>query len=205
VIVNYDYVGPHRYQYPEQQWSRVCEVNERLPEKAKQGLVYPRVFDMLANDPFSAMHSELTLATMRRYFTVDDYRPVGGAIAHPILSYNEKLFGFFTNLDEIIYSVLEADWDYLSERPESTLFAYWTARPNHAVLRNERLLARLSTEEEQREAAARQHGGRYYPPTSVEASVYPDDVGAVSAPQRRKLRRLRTAAQKLLRSIWRRR
>jgi hypothetical protein len=176
LMLNFDYVGPHRYQYSTELWERVTVINEQLPESARHRLIYPRLSEMLERDPTDAVHSELTLETMKRYFTLHDLRPAGGAIAHPILSQNPKVFGFVRDFDKVAADVMAADWDYLREHPESTFLAYWTAQPNHAALDNREQLVEFTREEDRREETAEKNGGCYYPQTQLHRVLYPHDA-----------------------------
>jgi hypothetical protein len=175
ILLNFDYVGPHRYQYSVELWEDVRKINQRLPDHVRQTLEYPRISDMLARKTTDAVHSELTSEVMRRYFTIANFRPLGGAIAHPLISQNPKLFGFVAGFDEIISDVLSWDWDYLCEHPESTLVAYWTATPKHAALTDCDRLAAFTREEQEREEKARKSGGYYYPETPLHRTLYPHD------------------------------
>ncbi len=164
-----DYVGPHRNQYPHSSWAACAEVNRSLPSHARQVLRYPHMPTMLHLDPSEAVHSELLLETSARYFTTDCYRPIGGAIAYPILSHNQALRRLApADAEPVISEVLLADLAYLHEKPESTLFAFWFGRPKHAVLHDDEQLQRWRNEENAREERARQQGGRYYPPAPLE-------------------------------------
>jgi SAM-dependent methyltransferase len=177
IMVSYDYIGPHRYQFSRDQWIRVRELNQELPRELRHDLVYPHLPTLLATDPTKGLHSELLLSTLRRYFTIDDFRPVGGAVAFPLLNDNEGLFGFAADLGRAVEEiVMPADWDYLCRQPNSSLFAFWTAQPNHAALRDRQALAAFTREEESRETAARHNGGFYYPPTQPHRVAYRADV-----------------------------
>ena len=90
LLVNHDYVETCN-QYGYDAWSQVHRVNQQLPERLRQKLVYPHLPTMLVTDPTEAVHSELTLAVTRRYFDLDEYRSVGGAIAYPLLTHNQAM------------------------------------------------------------------------------------------------------------------
>jgi SAM-dependent methyltransferase len=174
-FLNYDYVGPHRNQYPYEQWSAAWELNRRLPEDARQKLSYPHLPTMLVTDPSEAIHSELFLETFARYFTVVDYRPIGGALAYPLLTFNDALSALEPERREaVVATVLDADRRFLFEHPGLTLFAYWCGTVRRGVLRDGPLLDRWRREEDAREEAAVRSGGTYYPLTLMQALVYPE-------------------------------
>jgi len=163
-FVSFDYVGPHRNQYRLDAWEEVWQLNEQIPESFRQDLEYPPVPVMLVVDPTEAVHSELILETFRRYFTEDQVTALGGAIAYPLLTHNARIF---TTEDEVgrseaIERILQVDDAFLSEHPESTLFAYFAGQPKKDVLTQVDLLARWETEEAEREQRAQDNGGEYY-------------------------------------------
>ncbi|MBV8749203.1 MAG: class I SAM-dependent methyltransferase [Candidatus Eremiobacteraeota bacterium] len=174
-FVNYDYIGPHRNQYPYEQWEAVWRLNNSLPREARQTLRYPHFPTMLHDDPTEAIHSELTLETYGRYFTTDEYRAIGGALAYPILNFHRALERLEpTRRDEIVETVMTADRRYLADNPGTELFAFWYGTPKHAVLRDRALLRRWEEDERVREERAQSTRGHYYEPTLLQAMLYPD-------------------------------
>ena len=173
VFVSWDYIGAHRNQYPTAQWKAVWETNQRLPEDMRQELSYAHAPTMIHGDPTEAVHSELIVSTMRRYFDTVYYRGVGGALAYPLLTFNEPLLSRDPEeVVDLVGTILDADAEYTDRDPESnTLFAYLIAQPNKAALTNTAQLTEWAREEDEREAAAARNGGAYYPPTFL-ADIY---------------------------------
>ena len=169
-FLSFDYVGPHRNQYTTEAWERAWAVNNALPEHVRQSMAYPNVGIMLQVDPTEAIHSELIVDTLHRYFHVDRFVPLGGAIAYPLLTHNDRLFECEDKAEQaaVVDTVLQADADFLSEYPDSTLFAYIVATPNKDVLGQSALLAEWEREEIDREDRARAEGGAYYPHTALQ-------------------------------------
>jgi SAM-dependent methyltransferase len=168
-LVSFDYVGPHRNQYPWEAWSEADRVNELLPLAVRQHLQYPHLPTMLATDPTEAIHSELILETMRRYFHVHELRPLGGAIAYPLLTHNAAFAAASASVQEAaMATILEADDAYLAAEPESSLFAYAAAQPDKSSLLDTSSLARWADEEDEREREAEAAGGHYYPLTLLQ-------------------------------------
>ncbi len=164
VFVNYDYVGPHRNQYPFAQWEAAYEANLRLPAGFRQDMQYPHLPTMLVTDPSEAIHSELILPVMRRYFTIEGYRPTGGALAYLLLTHNAKAQGMPpAEADPLIRQIIAEDTTYLEAHPESTLFAYWVARPKIIKQDSDPALQAYTAEEIERETAAIRNWGLYYP------------------------------------------
>jgi SAM-dependent methyltransferase len=162
-FISFDYVGPHRNQYTTEAWDNAFMLNERLPENVRQKLVYPDLPTMLLDDPTEAVHSELILETLGRYFRVDELTPVGGPIAYPLLTFNERLFSLPNAEERELWAqfVLDRDWEYTSSHPGSTLFAYFTGQPEKSVLAEQAKLDDWQSAEDEREAAALSNGGKY--------------------------------------------
>jgi hypothetical protein len=139
----------------------------------RQDLQYPHLPTMLAVDPTEAIHSELIMETFRRYFTVEDHAPLGGAIAYPLLTHNQRFLDAMQKADQSkwVEWILEADDRFLADHPEASLFAYFAGRPNKAVLQQTEQLSRWEGEEAEREHRARASGGEYYPRGALVTAV----------------------------------
>ena len=59
--------------------------------------------------------------------------------------------------------IMEADDDFLSRHPESTLFAYFAGQPTKSVLQQADSLREWEEAEDRRERLAQESGGEYYP------------------------------------------
>jgi hypothetical protein len=177
LLINWDYVGPHRNQYGREAWSRIWEIADSLPPEFRPKMGYPHMKTMLHEDPTEAVHSELILETIGRYFDIETAVPLGGALGHHLMMENRAL------LDQqetargaaIVRSIIEADVAFTRGEIGRSLFAFIVARKK--PIRAEELL-RWSREEAEREAAAKRNGGRYYSPTELEIEAYPPLAGA---------------------------
>ncbi len=169
-FLSFDYVGPHRNQYTPEAWERAWKINNELPPRVRQLMTYPHLPTMLHDDPTEAIHSELIVETLHRYFDVERFVPLGGAIAYPLLTHNEGLFALADKAEQTkwVEEVLRADEEFLGEHPDSTLFAVVIATPRKAALKHPDVLARWEKEENDREEQARQNGGEYYPRTALQ-------------------------------------
>jgi SAM-dependent methyltransferase len=163
-FISFDYVGPHRNQWSIDAWDAAWKINKRLPENVRQSLVYPNIPLMLATDPTEAVHSELILHMTDRYFRIEELVPLGGAIAYPLLTHNSQIFGLHDLNERERWGqyLLDRDEEYLSEHPESSLFAYFTAQPDKHVLSDQMRLDEWQSEEDVREARAAENGGEYF-------------------------------------------
>jgi SAM-dependent methyltransferase len=169
VFVSVDYVGPHRNQYTHEQWQAAHALNDRLPAGFRSALNYPHLPTMLAGDPTEAIHSELILDTVRRYFRLEELNPIGGGLAYLLLSFNSTVHDNpGPERDAVVEQVLEADAAWTAEHPDQSLFAFFWGRPIKAVLAQQETLAAWTREEEDREQAAAAGGGQYYPLTVLQ-------------------------------------
>lgn len=170
-FVSFDYVGPHRNQYPAAQFSAAAALNETLPAEIRQDLRYPHLPTMLAVDPTEAIHSELIVQTMQRYFTLVTHAHAGGALAYPLITHNSNLYAApAAEQERWIAAIMDADGEYLDAHPHTSLFDYIVAQPNKPVLTMERRLNAWTIDEQQRERTAREQGGLYYQQAPIEAN-----------------------------------
>jgi SAM-dependent methyltransferase len=160
VLLNYDYVGPARNQYPSSHWRLIKDANRLLPpEVRKDRLKHPHLPTMLHDDPTEAIHSDLTFETMRRYFDLLEKHDVGGGVAYEILTHNEKARRL---PDDVIAPhldrLLALDDEYTATGRVPTLFAYFIARPRKAALDDPVLWEHQSVENERELRAVRLRG-----------------------------------------------
>jgi SAM-dependent methyltransferase len=170
ILINYDFVGPHRNQYPWEQWSRMLELWDELPTEMRTPLNYPHLKTMLATDPTEAVHSELIISTLQRYFEIVEQRALGGAIAYQLLWNNTGLHRARNTVEGArwLKRIIEADAEYTDGKLENSYFAVLICRPKKAALNDDRKLAAWTQEEEEREERARRNGGRYGPRSALE-------------------------------------
>jgi SAM-dependent methyltransferase len=114
VLVNFDYIGPHRNQYSRRHWRRITRVNRRLPAAVvKQPLRRAHLPTRLATDPTKAIHSELILATVARHFDIFERHDTGGGIAYELLTHNPSLHALGPEAaDPYVREVLTSDRHY---------------------------------------------------------------------------------------------
>ena len=168
VLVSWDYVGPHRNQYPGDIWEAAHRVNTMLPAELQSPMNYPWLPVMLTEDPTEAIHSELVLPVMRRYFSLDYERALGGAIAYVLLTPNPAFLDAPPEATAPWAELMLAeDAAFTDADPSRSLFVYAIARPCKGVLADTIQLAAWAAEEDERERRAAESGGRYYPATAI--------------------------------------
>lgn len=136
ILLNFDYIGPHRNQYPFRQWYYINRVNRLLPDSIKKTpFVKPHLPTMMFADPTEAIHSELIIESVSRYFEIFERHDTGGGIAYELLTHNPKLNNISTDeLDIHITRILALDKEYTQQNRVPPLFSYFLARPKKSVL-----------------------------------------------------------------------
>lgn len=171
LFISYDYTGPHRNQYEYEFWSRMVEFNQCQPEHLKNtNLTYPHLPTMLVMDPSEAIHSELLLDHINRYFHVDYCVPLGGKFAYQLMHDHANLNAHQQTPEgqALIAEILRIDAEITRADPQRSLFTFIVMRPNKSILADEHQLAQWTREEDEREQLALENGGLYYPKTALQ-------------------------------------
>jgi SAM-dependent methyltransferase len=163
-FVAYDYVGPERNQYPLLMWFWINRFNKILPvELRRTKLSYAHIPTMLAADPTEAIHSDLIIETMKRYFDVFECHDAGGGIAYEILSQNPNIDKVsLESLKPYIDRILEIDKKYTTEKKVPSLFSYFIARPAKERIADIRQTTYFQNLENKRENLAYKREGVYH-------------------------------------------
>ena len=163
LIVNFDYVGPRRNQYPSKQWKLIKQINQKLPKSfRKERLDYPHLPTMLLTDPTEAIHAPLIFQTISRYFDMIHRGDSGGGIAYTILTHNPNLEILpAQQRDALIGKVLKLDEQLTNDDSVPVLFSYFVARVNKQKLRKTSTLALYQLQENIRELFAKLRFGAY--------------------------------------------
>ena len=133
-FVNFDYIGPYRNQYSFINWFLIKIINISLTESIKKpNLSYPHLPTMLKQDPTEAIHSDLIIKTVCRYFDIIERHNAGGGIAYTIFTHNPKLVDEkLLDLPEVkscIERVLRLDHILSKLKIVPDYFSYFIARP----------------------------------------------------------------------------
>jgi SAM-dependent methyltransferase len=170
LLIGYDYTGPHRNQYPWPVWSAMLELQASLPREHRNDLRYPHLPTMLHMDPTEAIHSELILDIVSRYFDFLELRPLGGAMAYELLFKNKNLHLLQETPEgrASVGRILQADWDFTQNDPKRSFFNFWVAAPRASALEDQSQLDQWTAEEVEREERAAANGGRYFPTQPLE-------------------------------------
>ena len=162
IFVNFEYIGPHRNQYPLGEWILANLVNTNLPEFIRQDLRYPSLPTMLYMDPSEAIHSELIMKSVKRYFRIIEKNDTGGGIAYLLLTHNSRTSKLpVKKIRPYIDRILYYDSLFSRLRLVPQLFTYFVARSNKEALKNRSLNLRYQKEEKARERFADKRRGVY--------------------------------------------
>lgn len=174
IYVSQDYFGPGRNQYPPLMWFLIKLFNQNIPANLRRPrLVYPHLPTMLATDPTEAIHSDLSMQMMARYFEIIENHETGGGLAYEILNQNLALLNAPAEVSKpILDRLLQYDKKLTQSRIIPSLFAYVIARPNKNALTNQEKLLHFTREEEDREAFARTHQGTYHLPEYISMRLH---------------------------------
>jgi SAM-dependent methyltransferase len=163
ILVNFDYIGPHRNQYPFKQWYYINRVNRSLPDFIRKSpIIKPHLPTMMFDDPTEAIHSELIIESMSRYFDIFERHDTGGGIAYELLTHNPKLENVpVDKLDFYIGRILALDKEYTKLKQVPPLFSYFLARPKKRVIQDKPMMDYYQEMEDRREETAYRHLGVY--------------------------------------------
>ena len=169
LFINYDYVGPHRNQYSACVWEKICNLNQELPPFAQIDLLnaIPHLPTMILTDPTEAIHSELIRDAFKMFFDIIEYKPLGGAIAYPLLTHNHNFAKISDKAiqQDLLEKILMADEEWLTKNPESELFAFFVGRPKWFL--NMQEVENALELENARESSASKNHGYYYKKTII--------------------------------------
>lgn len=162
-IVNFDYVGSHRNQYPIFSWIIVRAINKLLPANVKKSPIgYPHIPTMLATDPTEAIHAELVETMLGRYFNIIENHKTGGGIAYDLLTHNENLNRLNKKvLNKYVAKILVLDRMLVKLGIAPNLFSYIVAKPNKKILKSIAQIKNWDKEENTREEIAANCRGVY--------------------------------------------
>jgi ubiquinone/menaquinone biosynthesis C-methylase UbiE len=161
-LVNFEYIGPHRNQFPLWEWFLAHQMNDKLPKFCQQDLRYPHIPTMLVMDPTEAIHSELIVKSMKSYFNVLEKHDTGGGIAYLLLTHNQKMSQLPPKkANRYIHKILREDAKYTRLHLVPQLFSYFIAQPNKEILRDKERSKKYQDEENAREKLATQRRGVY--------------------------------------------
>jgi len=163
IFISSDYIGPQRNQYTRSHWDKIVRFNSTLPEVIRhENLHYPHLPTMLYTDSTEAIHADLIIKTMMRYFDLFEQHDTNGGLAYHLLTHNAKAFAIPAVVRKpLVKMILEADRKLTKEKKVPVLFSYFIARPKKKPLAEE-LVDKYQAEEDSREKMAGYFFGTYF-------------------------------------------
>lgn len=133
IFVNWDYVGPNRNQYTDENMKLMTELNESLPPRFQtKHPLRLGVDSFIKGDITEAVCSSDIISTFEKYFEVIERRNLGGGIAYQLLWNN--ISEFLKEDPEAkaqLEKILNMDALHTKNRTVSNLFAFFIGEPRH--------------------------------------------------------------------------
>ena len=132
LMFNEEYVGPARNQYSDQHLNLMLEIMSDLPEKfrSKVGFLRPPLANFRV-EPSEAIHSDLILPLIPKYFDVVYEKNLNGGVAYQILHNNIKEYEDNSNpeSEKYLQYLLKQDIKFTEEGKVPVLFWYGVCKP----------------------------------------------------------------------------
>ena len=132
LMFNEEYVGPARNQYSDQHLKHMLEVMSDLPEKFRTKVKFLRPpLENFRVEPSEAIHSDLILPLIPKYFDVVYQRNLNGGIAYQLLHNNIQEFEDYSNTESVkwLEYLLKQDVVYTDDGRVPILFWYGVCKP----------------------------------------------------------------------------
>ena len=132
LMFNEEYVGPARNQYSDDHLNSMLEIMSDLPEKfrSKVGFLRPPLANFRV-EPSEAIHSDLILPLIPKYFDIVYQRNLNGGVAYQLLHNNIQEFEDYSNTESVkwLEYLLKQDVNYTDEGKVPILFWYGVCKP----------------------------------------------------------------------------
>ncbi len=131
LLISWDYVGPSRNQYSDSHLALMQKANQDLPERFRSTHSFrPPLRTIVTGDPTEAVHASEISRAIEHYFTIEEWRELGGGIAYQILWNNIAEFEKGDpEAREVLDRLIELDAEHTRSRRVPNLFAFAVARP----------------------------------------------------------------------------
>jgi 2-polyprenyl-3-methyl-5-hydroxy-6-metoxy-1,4-benzoquinol methylase len=132
LMFNEEYVGPARNQYSDQHLKHMLEVMSDIPEKFRTKVKFLRPpLENFRVEPSEAIHSDLILPLIPKYFDIVYQRNLNGGIAYQILHNNIQEFKDDSNTESVkwLEYLLKQDVVYTDDGRVPILFWYGVCKP----------------------------------------------------------------------------
>ena len=132
LMFNEEYVGPARNQYSDQHLKHMLEIMSDLPEKFRTKVKFLRPpLENFRVEPSEAIHSDLILPLIPKYFDIVYQRNLNGGVAYQLLHNNIQEFEDDSNTESVkwLEYLLKQDVNYTDEGKVPILFWYGVCKP----------------------------------------------------------------------------
>ena len=132
LMFNEEYVGPARNQYSDQHLKHMLEVMSDLPEKFRTKVKFLRPpLENFRVEPSEAIHSDLILPLIPKYFDIVYQRNLNGGVAYQLLHNNIQEFEDDSNTESVkwLEYLLKQDVVYTDNGRVPILFWYGVCKP----------------------------------------------------------------------------
>jgi len=132
LMFNEEYVGPARNQYSDQHLKHMLEVMSDLPEKFRTKVKFLRPpLENFRVEPSEAIHSDLILPLIPKYFDIVYQRNLNGGVAYQLLHNNIQEFEDDSNTESVkwLEYLLKEDSKLSKENKVPILFWYGVCKP----------------------------------------------------------------------------
>ena len=131
LMFNEEYVGPARNQYSDQHLKHMLEVMSDLPEKFRTKVKFLRPpLENFRVEPSEAIHSDLILPLIPKYFDIVYQRNLNGGVAYQILHNNiQEYENPNSESEKWLEYLLKEDFKLSKENKVPILFWYGVCKP----------------------------------------------------------------------------
>ena len=169
VFASYDYIGPHRNQYPYEMWSAVANLNDSLPPRVPEGAGVPTPADDAGDGPHRGDPLRADRRgdgpVLRQPSVPGDRRSVG---LRPPQLQRRGAPSVARGARPVLHTILTADEAFAESSSGGPMFAFFYGTPRKPVLDDVAQLAEWAAEEDEREARAAKANGEYYERTLLQ-------------------------------------
>ena len=131
LMFNEEYVGPARNQYSDQHLKHMLEIMSDLPEKFRTKVKFLRPpLENFRVEPSEAIHSDLILPLIPKYFDIVYQRNLNGGVAYQILHNNiQEYENPNSESEKWLEYLLKEDFKLSKENKVPILFWYGVCKP----------------------------------------------------------------------------
>jgi SAM-dependent methyltransferase len=143
LMFNFEYVGPAYNQYSDEHLKIIKQINDSLSSRFRSIIpLRPKLSSFQKGDPSEAVHSDILIQSITRFFDILYEREINGGIAYPILWNNiDEFKKMDNNAQKIVELLINEDKKITQNKKIPSLFWYSVVTPkSHNMISNDELL-----------------------------------------------------------------